>query len=236
MGIGTVLGGGLSLAGGLFQSRAANKGAGQMAGGNILAALLQQQMYQQQMANLQPYLQYGQSALQELAPLIGIGGDPLSAPLTSRFAPTQERLEQTPGYQFTRDQGLKNLQNAFAAKGLGSSGNALRGAAEYATGLASNTFQQQFQNYWGENKNIFDMLSGAGGVGLSAAGAGANLAGTFGNNIGNALQGAGNAYGQGTMAGSNALWRGIGDAYGIFNANMGSQPSSFWNRPLRNLF
>jgi hypothetical protein len=57
---------------------------------------------------------------------------------------TQAELEATPGYQFTRNQGLKAVQNSAAARGLGSSGMAQRGAAEYATGLADQTWQNVY--------------------------------------------------------------------------------------------
>jgi len=59
---------------------------------------------------------------------------------------TQAQLEQTPGYQFNLSQGLKATQSAAAAKGLGVSGAALKGAATYATGLADSTYQNQFAN------------------------------------------------------------------------------------------
>ena len=57
---------------------------------------------------------------------------------------SQAELEQTPGYQFTRDQGLQAVQNSAAARGLGVSGAALKGAATYATGLADQTYKDQF--------------------------------------------------------------------------------------------
>ena len=60
--------------------------------------------------------------------------------------PTQAGLEQTPGYQFTLSQGLKSTQNAAAARGLGVSGAALKGADTFATGLANQTYNQQYQN------------------------------------------------------------------------------------------
>lgn len=56
----------------------------------------------------------------------------------------QATLEATPGYQFALSQGLKATQNSAAARGLGVSGAAMKGAAAYATGLADNTYQQQF--------------------------------------------------------------------------------------------
>lgn len=57
---------------------------------------------------------------------------------------SQQELEQTPGYQFTRDQGLQSVQSSAAARGLGVSGAALKGAATFATGLADKTYQDQF--------------------------------------------------------------------------------------------
>jgi len=62
------------------------------------------------------------------------------------FKPTMQQLEQTPGYQFTRDQGLKAVTNASSAKGLIGSGAHGKALADYATGLASTTFDRQLQN------------------------------------------------------------------------------------------
>lgn len=225
---GSLIGGILGIGSGLMGSSAAQQGSQQMSQGNLMAMLMQKQMYDQQQAQLQPYMQYGQTALNTLSPLIGLGGDPFSSPLTARFDPTIERLMQTPGYKFTLDQGLRSVQNSFAAKGLGSSSNALRGAADYATGLASQTFNDQFKNYWGENQNIFNMLSGAGQTGLSATGMGAQMAPQFANMMGSAAQGYGNALGQGTIGANNALLGGINSAYGLLNAS----PNSFMQRPV----
>jgi hypothetical protein len=75
----------------------------------------------------------------------GLPGAPSPIPIAS--APgqmTQAELAATPGYQFTLNQGLQAVQNSAAAKGLGVSGAALKGAADYATGLADSTYQTQF--------------------------------------------------------------------------------------------
>lgn len=58
---------------------------------------------------------------------------------------TQADLEATPGYQFTKQQGLKAVQNSAAARGLGVSGAALKGAATFATGLSDQTYNTRFQ-------------------------------------------------------------------------------------------
>ena len=57
---------------------------------------------------------------------------------------SQAELEQTPGYQFARSQGQQAVASSAAARGLGVSGAALKGAATFATGLADNTYQNQF--------------------------------------------------------------------------------------------
>lgn len=62
-------------------------------------------------------------------------------------AAIQSALEATPGYQFTLGQGLKSVQNSYAAKGLGSSGAALKGAADYATGLSDATYESRLNDY-----------------------------------------------------------------------------------------
>lgn len=135
------------------------------------AAAQQEAQFEQTNANLQPYRALGSGAIGELSQLTGTntGGNPLTAPLTKPFNPTMADLEATPGYQFTKDQGLKSVQNSFAAQGLGSSGAAIKGGTNYAEGLASTTFQQQFNNYLAQNQQIYNMLAGEGTTGENAA-------------------------------------------------------------------
>ena len=91
-------------------------------------------------------------------------------PSNPTFAPTMENLEKTPGYKFILDQGLKAVQNSYAAQGLGTSGAAMKGAADYAEGLASTTYQNQFKNWYDEqnlaldnyNKQTVNLLQQAG--------------------------------------------------------------------------
>lgn len=73
----------------------------------------------------------------------------------------QKALENTPGYQFTLNQGLRGVQNAAAAQGRGVSGNALAGAGQYATGLANSTFNQQLQNAMGSQGQAFGQTLGS---------------------------------------------------------------------------
>lgn len=109
--------------------------------------------------------QKGFERAQAVKPGPGVG----AAPLTARFNPTMKQLEATPGYKFTLQQGLESAQNGFAAQGLGQSGAAMKGGINYAEGLASTTYQQQFQNYLGQNQQIYNMLGGVSSQGENAA-------------------------------------------------------------------
>jgi hypothetical protein len=146
---------------------------------------------------------------------LGIGGSPggtgvTSGQFTTPFQPTMAQLAATPGYQFTLGQGLQATQNSFASQGLGASGAAARGAANYAENLASTTYQQQFQNYWTQNQAIENMLTTGVGIGQSAA----NQTGAFGtqatalsNNLltSGAAAEAGGLVGASNSLGGNAL-------------------------------
>lgn len=203
-GIGAVASAGASAFG---ASKAADA---QTSAANAGNALLRQQ-YSQNSANLAPWMQGGAQSFDTVNHLTGNypGGNPLTAPLTSPFAPTMAQLEQTPGYQFTLGQGLKGVQNSYASKGLASSGAAMKGAADYSSGLASNTYQQQFQNYWSQNKSIYDMLTGQSAQGLQAAGALASGGSALAQGQSNNLVGAGNAQ----AAGYNAMGTAAGNAF-----------------------
>jgi hypothetical protein len=76
---------------------------------------------------------------------------------------TQAQLEKTPGYQFQLNQGLQATQNAAAAKGLGVSGAALKGAATFATGLADSNYQNQFNNAQTRSQDFLNLNTGAQG-------------------------------------------------------------------------
>ena len=129
--------------------------------------------------------------------------------LTAPFNPTISQLEQTPGYQFLLDQGLKATQNSYAAQGLGGSGAAIKGATNYATGLAGTTFQQQFQNYWAQNQNIYNMISGVSSLGENAAVMAGNQGTQQALANSNLLTGIGNSQAAGIVGSQNAITGGL---------------------------
>lgn len=144
-----------------------------------------------------PYNQAGQTATNALVSALPT----LTAPITMDEA----TLRQTPGYQFNLNQGLKSTQNGAAARGLGSSGAALKGAATYATGLADSTYQNQFNNANTNKLNAYNFLSGVGTMGENAAAQSGQIGATGAANAGNSLIAGGTAQAAGTTGAANSL-------------------------------
>jgi hypothetical protein len=206
------VGAGLGIAG-LASAGASIYGANQQSSAAQQAANLQQQQYKQTRSDLLPYNQAGQTATSALAQQLPA----LSAPITMDEA----TLRQTPGYQFQLNQGLQSVQNSAAARGLGSSGAALKGAAGYATGLADSNYQQQFQNALTSRQNTFNMLSGVANMGENAAAQTGTIGQQTAANAGNALIASGTAQSAGINGAANALTGAYGSYLGYNNPLLG---------------
>lgn len=125
------------------------------------------------------------------------------------FQPTQAQLEATPGYQFDLSQGLRGIENSAAAKGLGMSGAALKGAARYATGLADKTLLTQQGIFQQNLGNVLNPLMTMYGSGQSAANQTGALGSQYSQGISGSLMGAGNAAASGAVGSANALAGGL---------------------------
>lgn len=187
------------------QSSAANK-----------ASSVQQNALNTTQQNLAPYMAIGTQAGNDLSTLTGGGtSNPLTSPLLKAPTMTESQLQSTPGYQFNLTQGLKAVQNGAAARGLGSSGAAQKGAAAYATGLADNTYQNQFNNAVTNQTNQYNRLQQLSSLGENAAAGFGNTAQQTTANIGNNIIGAANAQGAAfTGAGTN-IGNAVQGGYGI---------------------
>ena len=173
------------------------------------ASNTQLEMFNQTQQNLQPYMESGAAANTALVNATGLnsGGDPLTsallAPPTSNLS--EAALRATPGYQFNLNQGLESVQNSAAARGLGTSGAALKGASEYATGLADSTYQNQFNNAVTTQTNSFNRLLSLAQLGQSSAVNQGNIGQQTAANIGANAVGAGNAIAANDIAASNSI-------------------------------
>lgn len=198
IGVSGIVGAGANLLGSSQQANAANN-----------AANLQQQQYQQTRSDLLPYNQAGQAATNALTQQL----PGLTAPINV----DQATLNGTPGYQFALNQGLKSVQNGSAARGLGSSGAAMKGAASYATGLADNTYQNQFNDILQSRQNTYNMLSGQQSTGENAAAQTGNIGSGLAQGAANSLTQAGTAQAAGLTGAANSLTN-AGNSYLGYNA------------------
>ena len=206
-----IIGAGASIFGASKAADAQTSAAQTAAATNQRAQDIALGMYNTTRGDLAPYRGYGTTAGDQLTSRLSELTSPVDLPPNM----TQAELEKTPGYQFTLSQGLKGVTNSSAARGLGSSGAALKGAATFATGLADKTYldqfgvaQQQFQNKVTNQSNAYNRLKGLIDTGGNAAAqtgnagtAAGNTSATAASNIGNAQIGAGNAQ----AAGYNAM-------------------------------
>jgi hypothetical protein len=191
--IGTTAAAGLGSA--AIGAHAANKAAQTQADAANQANQLQYQEFQQQQANLAPWLKTGTQALSQLSnyPSFTATGLAQNALNPSTFtptgaalnalnpgtfqAPTAEQAAATPGYQFAFDQGLQALQRSQAATGI-TGGAAAKAAEQYGQGLASTNYQQAYNNAL----QSYNTNQGAAQQAL------AGQSGVYGQNLGAALQ------------------------------------------------
>jgi hypothetical protein len=219
----SALGAGISAIGSIWGASEAADAAEEAAQAQVQAAQIasdtQKDFFGQAKNALTPYMNLGNQA----AGTLGAKLDSLTAPIAVPTM-TQADLEATPGYAFTLGQGLKATQNSAAARGLGVSGAALKGAATYATGLSDSTYNTRFgqaQTQWQDNvanqQNAYNKLIGVTGIGGDAAGALAGRAIQTGQGIAQTQVGSGNAQAAGINGAGQATAAGIMGATGAFN-------------------
>lgn len=176
------------------------------------AALAQQKaMFGKAENYLSPFIQAGQGGIENLTNFINpnSSGSPLNALLKLLMPGSNqsETLAQTPGYQFAEDRGLRSVNNALAARGLAGSGGAVaKGASEFTTGLAQNTWSSVVDK-------LLQTLGGGTNALSSLVNTGANSAGNLAGGAissGNAQAGTQIGIGNAQAAGANAIGSSIG--------------------------
>ncbi|WP_347467514.1 hypothetical protein [Burkholderia stagnalis] len=219
-----------------MSASASKDAAGQQAAAADRAAEMQWKQYEQTREDLSPFTNLGTASINPLltamgyAPqydkdgkLTGMTADP-SNPLQQRFSFDAKDLESTPGYQFTLKQGLRGVDNSNAARGLGLSGAQLKGISDYTTGLAQNTYQQQFgnaltgyQTNYNSAANNVNRLLGLMQTGQNSAAMTGNMGASAAAGAGNLLTQGANASAAGTIGAANAWSNGIN---GLSNSAM----------------
>jgi len=204
--VGSLIG---SLTGANQQAQAAQSAAQTQANAANYAANLQQQQFATNQANLSPYMSIGTAALPQLLQSLGYQGQygangNLTGLSGQGFQFNPSNLAQTPGYQFTLQQGLNAVNNATSATGQTGSGAQAKGLANYATGLAQNTYNQQYQNALTTYQQNAITLGSLLSTGQNAAAGLGSMGMQNAQSVGNTLQGGANATAAGQIAAGNA--------------------------------
>ena len=191
----------------------------------------QREMFGRQNELQQPFIQGGLSGQNRYMELMGLGGNP-NAQGFGMYGrdPTQDEIMLDPGYQFRLSEGLKALDRSAAAGAGLQSGSALKAAARYGQGFASNEFGNAFSRYQTNRSNQLTPLQLLMAQGQSASNVATDVAGRFGQdlyrggqdlsdiagNFGNTLyetnREIGDIRGRGTMGAALASAGGITDA------------------------
>lgn len=150
---------------------------------------------------LRPQRELGNSAIGVLNRLGGYNTGAGGAAGT----PDMSAFTASPDYNFRRDEGTRDINNSFAARGGALSGNALRGITDFNSNLASGEFNNFVQRRLQE--------AGLGGAATSQAVSSGNY--TSGN-VSNLLQAGGNARASGIVNASNATTSGLNDLGGWY--------------------
>lgn len=206
-----------SIGGALISSSASKSAANTQAAAADRAAQAAQQQQAQVREDLAPYRAAGQTGVDALMASLGLGGPGTNLLAANginalTFQPTEAQLAATPGYQFTLGQGQLGVANSNAAAGRGISGAALKGAANYATGLADNTLRTQQGIFQANLQNVLGPLANVANLGQTAATqTGQNsLASTGLSNA--AIQSGAASQAAGTVGSANALGSALGSA------------------------
>ena len=200
--------------------------ASKQASGQKQAAQTQQDMFNRIDSENQGYMKTGNDANDNLSKLMGLTkGDPASGgangSLAEKFNPTQEQLDNYPGYQYALKQGSAAVRNADTP-GQGALGSStVKDLMNFNQGMASQNDGTNFNQVQTQQNNIFNRLNSIVGIGQSAASRTANSGTQLGTGIAQAQAGAAASQAGGIVGATNAISGGASSLAGLMYANAG---------------
>ena len=162
-----------------------------------------------------PYRSYGYTALNQIGGLLDgstpqydaqgkqIGTQQGTGYLTRQFGPEDLKTSLAPNYEFMLKEGQRAARQRLNAGGSGGS-DIDRGITRFAEDYASNAYQQAFNNFSAQRKDIYNTLAGIAGIGQTGQTATNQAATTYGTNASNLITSAGAAQAAGTIGAANA--------------------------------
>jgi hypothetical protein len=199
--------------------------------------------YAQLQQNLAPYANFGASTMPNLMQKLGLGGSGGGFNF-GQFNFNPQDLQNTPGYQFTLGQGLKNTNNALSSQGLLGSGAQAKALADYTTGLANTTYSDQFKNALNAYNSNYNTAVGGFNANINPLvqllTLGQNSAAGVGQGGYNSAVNAGNAIAQGTIGSGSQSANTLNGLMGLGNiantALASYSPSAGYQSGLSNIY
>jgi hypothetical protein len=168
----------LNLVGAFIGADASKSAANTQAAASRYATDIQKQNFDLINAQQAPYRGYGYTALNQIGGLLG-GSTPMydtqgkpvldangqqvmqqgTGYLTKQFGPEDLKTSLAPNYQFMRDEAERQYRRRLNAGGSGGS-DIDRGMTKFAEDYASNAYQQAFNNFSSQRKDIYNTLAG----------------------------------------------------------------------------
>lgn len=173
-----LIAGGMSLLGGIFGGKGAKEAANAQVASAREAMAMMDRQYQQSRADMAPWREAGGAAIGQLSDMLKPGYD----------------YTESPGYQFSFNEGQRAVEGSAAAKGMLMSGGTLKDLVRFGQGTAAADYNDQFNR-------VASVAAGGQQVNSTLAQLGQNAA-QYG---GNAAMGAGNARASGYVGQANAL-------------------------------
>jgi len=181
---------------------AANNAANTAADAQQNAINQQNQALASQKALEQPFVNAGTQALSTMQAGLKPGGQ-YNTPFTAA------NFQNTPAYQFQMQQGQQGIKNAGAATGRTGSGAQEQALATFNQGLASTTYQQQYNNYMNNQQQQFNNMAGIESQGQAAASGQAAQIGNTANNVSNLTVAQGQIQASGQLGIAQAFGQGL---------------------------
>lgn len=206
-----------AVVGGLISADGQKSAANTQADAQKQAAATQQHMFDTINQQEQPFIQSGYGATTALNKLLGLSpGDPgmglSNGYLSQTFNPTQDQLNNYPGYKFALQTGGQAIRNADTP-GIGAlSGAALKDLMNFNVGTANQYYGNYFNQFQQQQQNIFSRLSGIAGLGQNAATNVGTQGTSLGTGIAQAQAAAGGSLAAGQAGAANTIGNSISNA------------------------
>jgi hypothetical protein len=233
----------------LLGASAAKSAANTQANAANQAAQIQREQFNLINEQQAPYRGYGYTALNQIGgllggqtpmydaqgkPLLDANGQPMmqtgSGYLTKQFGPEDLKTSLAPNYEFMLKEGQRAARQRM---NVGSGGSDIdRGITKFAEDYASNAYQNAFQNFSAQRKDIYNTLAGIAGIGQAGQTATNQAATNYGTNAANLITGAGAAQAAGQVGAANAYGGALGQLGGMnYLSNLTRQPAPIQTGP-----